>query len=515
MNLKEHFKKNMVPIGLSLVCFLYYITFLVKHGEMFFGGSDIVTNTAYAMTMFRDVYTAGWTVPKPAHMVLFGSVYWITGDLWFVNLVPIIATALTTFVGCWLILRYYHSKLGCIAFCIFMMTIPRMFFVTMAGGPGCVNTLFLLLAVVCVVRNDRPRYQICSIVFLSLANLTRPDSWPSTYLIILIILVMRPSPKTGSKMKKSDLLFLIPIGMPLIWPLTYWAVWGDPLYVMKTSEAFWIEVASLNDVGIGTKVNGWTGYSIAVRNAFSDLFSLSSWFSLRTAVIVILCLYGIVMMFLKQPRILLLLGCPFLGSILFYLVVTHREFLFRPSYLYYAFVLFTLTLSVGLASVCGLTRHVRHQYVGWFIRAGLACLALWFLTAGPYEEKVIHRTIPKLKDWAAISKRAAPAIERIVGDVKDTSGTPVIITTNPVPASRIALQLLTGENIFLADRLARREKLGHEVHLPDLGGRTVYFAAPEPTRAAVGDFLRRLVLRAREKEMIYNKEGLVVLKCVY
>jgi len=383
------------------------------------------------------------------------------------------------------------------------------------AGTGCVNTLFLLLAVICVAQIDRMRHQCFSIVFLSLANLTRPDSWPSTYLIILLIVVLRFSSRTRPKLKKADLLFLIPMGMPLIWLFTYWAVWGDPLYAMKTSEAYWVEMVSPNDGGIGTKVNHWIVYSVAVKDAFFDLFSLRSWFSLRSAVVAILCVTGIVTMLLRQPRMLFLLACPFFGSIFFYFVTTLRNFLLLPYYLYYMFVFATLTMSVGLASLCGLTGRTGYPYVNRFIQVGLACLVLWFLTAGPYEQKVMHREIPRLKNWAAISKRAASAIESIVVDIKETRGAPIIITTMFVPGSRIALRLFTGENIFLAGRLAKRERLGHELLLPDFEGRTVYFAAPEATGGAVGGFLRRLVLKSRERETIYNEEGLLVLKCIY
>jgi hypothetical protein len=514
-NLTEHPKEYLIPIGLSVVCFFYYMFFLLKHGEMFYRGSDAVTNTAYAVTMFNKVYQGGWTVPKPVHMLVFGCVYWITRDLWFVNLVFVLSTALTVFVGCWLILRYYRATIGCIAFCGFMMTIPTVFFTTMAGGAGCINTLFLLLAVVCVERTGEMAYRILSIVFLCLANLTRPDSWPSTYFIILVIVAPKLIRWNESKLNKSDLLFLIPMGMPLIWMLIDWAVFADPLYSMKTAQAFVIEVAEGRSVSQGLKVDGVAAYPALIEKAFFDTFTLSSWFSFRTAFLVVLGVAGVGVMFHKRPRLLILLACPFLGSILFYLIASLREMLFRFGFLYYNWVVVAVTISVGLSSLCGLTRRIRYPYVKRFIQVGFACLGLWFLAAGPYEEKVMHCMIPELKNWAAISKRTAPAIESIVDDVKGTHGNPVVITANPVPGNRIALRLFTGENIFLADRLARRENQGHEVHLPSLEGRTVYVAAPEPSHATVGSFLRRLVLKSKEKELIYSKEGLVVIKCTY
>ena len=514
-NLTEHPQEYLIPTGLSVLCFLYYMFFLLKHGEMFYRGSDAVTNTAYAVTMFNKVYQGGWTVPKPVHMLLFGCVYWITRDLWFVNLVFVLSTVLTVFVGCWLILRYYRAAIGCIAFCAFMMTMPAVFLTTMAGGAGCINTLFLLLAVVCVERTGGTAYRILAIVFLCLANLTRPDSWPSSYLIILLIVAPKLIRWNGSRLHKSDLLFLIPLAMPLIWMLIDWAVFADPLYSMKTAQTFAIEVAEGKSVGQGLEVDGFAAYPTLIKRAFFDTFTLSSWFSLRTALLIVLGLAGVVVMLHKRPRLLILLACPLLGSTLFYLITSLREMVFRFGYLYYNWVLVAVTISVGFSSLFSLTRRIRCPYVNRFIPVGLACLVLWFLSARPYEERVMHCTIPKLKNWAAISKRTAPAIESIADDVKETGGNPVVITANPVPGSRIALKLLTGENIFLADRLARREKQGHEVHVPNLEGRTVYFAAPEKAQTVVNSFLRRLVSKSKEKEAIYRKEGLLVVKCIY
>ena len=112
VNLTERSKQAMIPLGLSLLCFLYYVAFLLQFGEMFYKGSDVVANTAYGMTMFSEVHRAGWTVPKLTHMVLFGSVYWITGDLWFVHLVLIMATALTVWAGCRLIQKVDKNPLA-------------------------------------------------------------------------------------------------------------------------------------------------------------------------------------------------------------------------------------------------------------------------------------------------------------------------------------------------------------------------------------------------------------------
>lgn len=515
VNLIKRFQENIIPIGLSLTCFLYYMAFLLKFGEVFPRGSDVVCNTAYAMTMFKEVYHAGWTVAKPVHMALFGFVYWITRDLWFVNLVCVAATAVTVYIGCRLIVKHYSNPIGCVAFCIFMMTTPHMFLTTMWGGAGCMNTLFLLLAIACVDRIDQVKYRTPAIVFLCLAGLTRPDSWPSTYLIILLIAALKLLPRNRLALDKSDLLFLIPMGMPLIWMLIDWAVFADPLYSMKIHFSFVDEIASPENVSAGLRLNGWTGYPALVRDAFFDAFSIASWFSVRAAVLLILSLAGIVTMFLKRPITLLLLACPFFGSIIFYFVSSLRGMIFRYGYIYYAFVFVAVTVSVGLATVCGLAALVPYRRIGRCIQVGLACLILLFLTRGPYEQTVIQDTIPKLKKSATLSSRSEGAIESIIDHVNRTAGTPIIITSLYVPGSRIALKLSTGRNIFLVERLMAKEGLGQKSGLPDFEGQTVYFAAPESPPGAMNRFLHALVMKSKRRERIYDKEGILVLKCLY
>jgi hypothetical protein len=474
---------------------------------MFYRGSDVVTNIAYAMTMFQDVYCGAWSVPKPSHMLLCGLLYGVTRDLFFVNMLFLIATALTVYAGCWLILRYYQSAVGCVAFCVLMMTIPRIFLATASGGPGCLNTFFLLAAIACVGKIHQTGFRILALVFLSLASLTRPDSWLSVSLIVLLILLLRLLPQDDSKVNKGALLFMIPIGMPFVWMLVNWAVFSDPLYFKTLVNEF-----KLRHGEAWPTVWHWT-YPLYLSNAFFDAFALSSWLSARTAVLVILCLTGIVSMFRKQRRMLMLLSCPFFGTILFYCFKSNPST--RYDFMYYPFVVVALAASVGLGSLCGLVRHSRYRRLSRFIELSLACLILLFLVARPYKQRVIDYLIPVLESRAIVSKRAEEAIQSIVDDANRTDTVPIIVSTMAVPPSRIAIRLSRGENIFLVERLLAKENMGNQVLPSNLDGRIIYCIGRESAPKHLGDYLKRLVVKSKRNEVIYDKEGLLVLKCFY
>ncbi len=519
VNLTERSKQAMIPLGLSLLCFLYYVAFLLQYGEMFYKGSDVVANTAYGMTMFSEVHRAGWTVPKLTDMVLFGSVYWITGDLWFVHLVLIMATALTVWAGCRLIQKVDESPIGCLAFGIFMMTLPRTFGTTLSGGPGCINVMFLLLAIVCLDRIDRISHKILAVLFLSLANLARPDSWPCTYLLVFLVVAPRLFGRNGPELNRTDLVFLIPLGMPLLWVFVDWTVFGDPLYSVKIARTFVDEYAlgMKRHPGRGS-AGGWNpvaAYFPKVKSALFELFLLPGWVSVKTGLVGLLGVAGTVTMLRKEPRTLLLVVCPLAGTLLFYFVYALRGTLFRSDYVYTVLVCILLIASAGLGRLCGLALRVRPRPLGRFLQGGLACLVLLALTVGPFQEKIVAEKIPVLKHRAAVSIEANAAIEALVGDVRRTGSTPVILTSRWVSASRIALRLGTGKDTFLVERLVSRERLGEPSLLPPLGGRTVYLCLPLIDRRDVALYLQRLERQALRKEIIYKTARLVILKWTY
>ena len=518
-NLTEQSKQAMIPLGLSLLCFLYYVAFLLRYGEMFYKGSDVVANTAYGMTMFSDVHRAGWTVPKPVHMVLFGSVYWVTGDLWFVHLVLIMATALTVWAGCRLIQKVDESPIGCLAFGVFMMTLPRTFGTTLSGGPGCINVMFLLLAIVCLDRIDRISHKILAVLFLSLANLTRPDSWPCTYLLVLLVVAPRLFGRKGPELNRTDLMFLIPLGMPLLWVFVDWTVFGDPLYSVKIARTFVVEylqgMKSLHGGGRGSGWNPVAAYFPRVKSACFELFSLSGWFSVKTGLVGLLGVAGTVTMLRKEPRTLLLVACPLAGTLLFYFVYALRGTLFRSDYVYTVLVCTLLIASAGLGSLSGLALRARPRRLGRFLQGGLACLVLLGLTVGPFQEKIVGERIPLMKNRAALSVEANAAIEALVEDVRRTRSTPVILTSSWVAPSRIALRLGTGKDTFLIERLVSRERLGEPSLLPPLGGRTVYLCGPNRARRDEVRYIQRLARQAERREMIYETARIVIVKWQY
>jgi hypothetical protein len=137
------------------------------------------------------------------------------------------------------------------------------------------------------------------------------------------------------------------------------------------------------------------------------------------------------------------------------------------------------------------------------------------LTVGPFQEKIVAEKIPVLKHRAAISIEANAAIEALVGDVRRTGSTPVILTSRWVSASRIALRLGTGKDTFLVERLVSRKRLGEPSLLPPLGGRTVYLCLPLRERRDVAQYLQRLERQAVRKEIIYKTARLVILKWTF
>jgi hypothetical protein len=268
----------------------------------------------------------------------------------------------------------------------------------------------------------------------------------------------------------------------------------------------------------GGSGGGWNpvaAYFPKVKSALFELFSLSGWFSVNTGLVGLLGVAGTVTMFRKEPRTLLLVACPLVGTLLFYFVYALRGTLFRSDYVYTVLVCTLLITSVGLGSLCSLALRARPRPLGRFLQGGLACLVLLALTVGPFQEKIVAEKIPVLKSRAALSIEANAAIEALVEDVRRTQSAPVILTSRWVSASRIALRLGTGKDTFLIERLVSRERLGEPSLLPPLGGKTVYLFCPHMARSDVAQYLQRLERQAVRKEIIYETARLMVLKWTY
>jgi hypothetical protein len=377
--------------------------------------------------------------------------------------------------------------------------------------------MFLLLAIVCLDRIDRISHKILAVLFLSLANLTRPDSWPCTYLLVLLVVALRLFGRKGSGLNRSDLLFLIPLGTPLLWVLVDWTVFGDPLYSVKIVRTFYFEYLE----GMKRRPGGGGGSSVVaayfpkVKSACFELFSLSGWFSVKTGLVGLLGVAGTVTMLRKEPRTLFLVACPLVGTLLFYFVYALRGTLFRSDYVYTVLVCTLLITSVGLGSLCRLALRARPPKLGRFLQGSLACLVLLALTVGPFQEQIVEEKIPLLKSRAALSIEADAAIEALVEDLGRTQSAPVILTSRWVSTSRIALRLGTGKETFLIEQLVSRERLGKPSLLPPLGGRTVYLFCPHKARRDVARYLKRLERQAVRKEIIYDTARLTILKWTY
>jgi hypothetical protein len=362
---------------------------------------------------------------------------------------------------------------------------------------------------------DQNRCRILSVLFMSLANLTRPDSWPSTYLLILAFLGQRFFNPEGPEFRRADLWFLIPMGMPLVWMLLDWGFFGDPLYSRNIARTFGREYLSAWDPQRGHESDVVAEFFPKLKETLLTVFSVSTWLSIKGGLLTILFAVGVGTMLRREPRILLLVSCPFLGTLLFYFVYAFGGSLFRKDYIQAALVCITLVVSLGLGSLCGLARSVGPRAFGAFLQAALACTALLFLAGDTFQQTTVKKSIPALKELAASSQRPQPAIEALVADVDQTSGSPIIVTTKWVPASRIALQRGTGEGLFMVERLVAKEKIGEEELLPDLAGRTVYYCFNRTMREEMVWFMQPLMNRSKRTEEIYNQDGLVVLKCFY
>jgi hypothetical protein len=511
----DRFREHAIPAGLALACLCTYLIFLIRYGEMFYWGSDLVANTAYGVTLFSGVLSAGWAVPKPAEMFLFGTIYRMTGSLWFIHLAVIGVTALTVWAGCRLILRHYGSPLGCIAFFVFMTALPKAFNATLAGGAGVLNAMFLLLAILCLSRPGRRADRILALVFLSMANLSRPDSWPCTLLIILLFLLSKVRGPNGPGWTWSDLWFLVPLGMPLIWAGVGAAFFGDPLYSMHVARNFTAEVyadASQPAGGGAPKVSRFLPH---LQSSLFGLFSVPGWLSARTAVLTLLTLTGMGAMLRKDARTLLLIGCPIGGTLLFYFLYALMGSLFRADYLYALLVFTALITSVGVGAAAGLARKLPpRRWSGW-AQTGIAGAILLFLAAGAVRGEIVSDVLPQLRNRAAAARWSRPAVERLVEDIRrgGGAGTPIVLSTHAVPPSRIALRLGTGKGLYLVERLVGKQRVGEHNALPALKGRTVYYCFQEPLPEDVGEFLRPLIEVAPECKAIYRHQGLMILKC--
>jgi len=499
-------RQNLIPMVISLICCVYFASFLVKFGEVFGRGSDVVSNTAYGRTMFGDVYRAGWSVPKPSQMILFGLTHRITGSLWFVNVLFAVAAALLIYFACRIMVRNYGTPISYLVFAALVVMTPFSFGAAVGGGSGLLNTLFIFIALAYMGNLSRLKNRILVIVFLCAASLTRPDNWLNTYLIIFCVFALKYLPKSRPKFGKSDLLFLIPLTMPLAWHLMDYAVFGNLFYGRWLAQRFAIEYATKHGAF------EWHNYPKLVKSGFFHAFQLSSWLSVRAITLIVLSLVGIVAMFIKQRRMLLFLACPFFGTIAFYFAAYVNEMLFMSRFLYYNYVFVILAVSIGIAQLSSFALYMPVKYLRNAVRVTFACALVLFVVYTPFKTRVMKSLIPGLEARAVVLEKENRAVRTLAEDIKP-GDKPIILTTLYIACSRIALEIGTGKDVYLVERLVGLKRLGAKDYLPDLAGRTVYLAYHKSVSGSMRDFIQRIEKNAKEVETIFDRDGLAIHRC--
>jgi hypothetical protein len=499
-------KQNRIPMIISLICFAYLASFLVRFGEVFGRGSDMVSNTAYGRTMFGDVYCAGWSVPKPSQMILFGLTYRITGSLWFVNILFVVAAALLIYFACRIIGRNYGVPVPYMVFAALVVMTPFSFGAAVGGGSGLLNTLFTFIALAYTEDLSRLRNRVLVIIFLSMASLTRPENWVNTYLVIFCLFALKYAPRNRPGFSKSDLLLLIPLTMPLTWHLMDYAVFGNIFYGRWLAQRFAIEYATRHDAF------EWHKYPGMVKAGFFQTFYLSSWLSIRTITMIILSLVGVVTIFIKQRRMLLLLACSFFGTIAFYFVAYINEMLFLSRFMYYNYIFIFFVISVGIAQLCSFFLYIPVRYLRNAVQIALACAIVLYIVYTPFKTGVMGSLIPGFKARAEVVRKENRAIRALAEDV-EPGDKPVILTTLYIACSRIVLELGTGKDIYLMERVVGLERLGVKDYLPDFEGRTIYLAYHGSVSGNIRDLIERIEKNARKVETIFQGDGLEIRKC--
>ncbi len=499
-------KRKAIPIAISLICFAYSISFLIRYGEMFPRGSDVVSNTAYGMTMFGDSYHAGWSVPKPSQMILFGLAYRITGSLWSVNMLFVAASALLVYYTCRIMDKNYGALIPFLVFAAFVMMTPFSFGATLGGGSGLLNTLFLIIALAHIRDLSRLKNRVMVIIFLSAASLTRPDNWVNTYMIVSCIFALKYLPRNRPKFDRVDLLFLIPLFMPVVWHIMDYFVFGNLFYSRWLAQRFAMEYSS-------GRTFDWHRYPGLVKSAFFGTFHLSSWFSVRTLTLIALSVTGIVTMFVKQRRILLFMACPFFGTIALYFATYVRGMLFMSRFLFYNYIFIFFVVSVGIAQLGIFILYLPVKYLRNALQVALTCLIVFFIVYTPFRTKIVASMLPGLSSRSEIVRRENKAVQSIVDDLSPDD-VPIVMANLSISTSRIALKLGTGRDIYLLERLVGLEKLGVQYFLPDMENRTVYLAYGKSVKGGIKNLIQRIEKEAVKIETIFDEYGLKICKCL-
>jgi len=508
-------RRQWIAGGLAGVSLLYYLGFLIHHGVMFRWNCDLIANAAYGVTLFSKIHQAGWTVPKPADMLIFGGAYALADGLWGIHLVLIVATALTVYAACRVLLDWGQGAVACVAFTLLILLVPEVFEATLEGGQGLLNASFLFLALLAAARWPQRPYRLLLIVFLSFANLARPDAWPATYLLIAVLLGLRFHAARRIRLCPADAWFLIPIAMPLVWFALNWSVFGDPLYSWHIVRAFLAE--GLRDLSVDAGPRGAiTSFLPRLQSTIGSFFILPDGWSLPALGIAALIALGVVSLVQRARSASLLLACVLLGPLLFYAVYALRGVIFMSAYLYVVMLVIAFLVAAGIGSVSRLALRLPHRGLRAIGAAVLTAALLLSVGLAPARQ-IYDQRLHRLEINARLAELARPAIERLLADAGEHAGPPppLLIGSRWVPTTWISLARRSGEGVLLLERLMGQEAGEAEGGMPDLEGRTVYFCVGQVAPPSMRAFIQPFLDEARDGEVIFQEDGIVIVRCHY
>jgi hypothetical protein len=500
-------RARRASLAVALASFAYLAGFLLRFGEVFDTGSDVVNNTAYGHTLFDHVYRAGWSAPKPVEMLLFGLLYRVSGSLWVVNMLFVVATALLIYYGCRIIGRTDGTFAPCLVFAALVAMMPLSFSVAVHGGSGLPNTLFAFMGLAYASDLNRLRDRIVMVVCLSAASLARPENWVSACLIILCVLGLTLQRPYRYSLRRHDLLLVIPLIMPVVWHLIDYGVFGNFFYSKWLAHRYAIEYETSHH---GSE---WFRYPALVKDAFYETLHVPSWRSVRAVVLVVLALMGARAIFMRQRRMLLFLACLFCGTIAFYFVVYLSGLLIFPRFFYCAYIVVLILVAVGVGQIASVAPEMLGGRWRSAVRVAMVGAVVAFLL-GPFGSELLAERIPELRNVAEDVAQQSKAVNALVHHARSDSR-PVILSTLSIAPARIALALHTGRDIYLAERVVGVERLGVTDHLPLLEGRAIYLAYGDGEDSSVAALLASIEKKAKRIEILLDEGGVRVRKCVY
>jgi len=406
---------DYVPIGAALASFLYLFILLLRYGELL-GPDECAYVAFWKETIQGDTYFE-WTTPKPLYVVLFGVLYQVTHSLFMVAMVFVVAMSLLIYYGCKILIHISGNPLPCLFFVLFLTT--RRYFVETAviGGSGLLSTLFVFVALSQILTKQLFFHRLDNpivIVSLSLAGLTRPESWVSTSCIIVCLYSLKYLRKEREG-RYRDLLLLIPMLMPVLWHLFDYVAFGDLFYSTKMTQGF---AENVRDAFGRSETFIWSDYPGKLKGFLFGMFG---------TLLLLVSLIGLVWMSIRKRRALLFLLCPFLGAILFYFVTYVREMTLGGRFFFCNFTLVVFFASIGVGAIVEFARWIPVKVLRGVAKTGIASALIFFLVFSPFR-KSFSPIFQRLKNGQAVKKNVEAAVSAVMAD-KDFRDDSFLIVT--------------------------------------------------------------------------------------